>query len=218
MLRALIFDFDGLILDTETPLFTAWARTFQHHGETPIGLDEWAHSLGRHDDDPQMLDPMQRLQDALSQALDPAEVQLMRRRLRDDLLDAQPIQPGVVELLAEAEARGLDVAIASSSPFDWIEGHLVGHDLLHRFPVVSSAGNGVPGKPHPAVYLGAARELEVDPECCLALEDSPNGVTAAKAAGARCVAVPTPISERLDLNHADQVLDTLVALELDAWM
>lgn len=217
MLDALIFDFDGLILDTETPLFDAWRRTYEHHGIEPIGLDEWSESLGRADDDPALIDPIERLVAELGGTIDVEAVQSMRRRLRDEALHATPIQPGVMELLDEATRRGLAVAIASSSPPEWIERHLDDRGLGHRFPVRACAGSGVPGKPNPAVYLQAANALEVDPTACLALEDSPNGVRAAKAAGMRCIAVPTAVSERLDLSAADRVVPSLRSVDLEEW-
>ncbi len=72
---AVVFDFDGLILDTETPLYDAWRTTFEHHGAEPIPLDEWLSSLGLHDDDPRRLDPFARLQAVVDRDLDSEEVQ-----------------------------------------------------------------------------------------------------------------------------------------------
>jgi len=206
---AVIFDFDGLILDTETPLYEAWSLTFAAYGLDPIPLDRWATSLGRHDDDPLMLDPVQLLRTSLGRVVAVGEVQAVRRRHRDDLLDSLPIQPGVVTLLDEAEQCGVPVAIASSSPPDWIERHLGPRGLLPRFATMACAGDGVPGKPDPAVYLDACRMIGADPARSLALEDSPNGVTAAKSAEMICVAVPTALGRALDFTHADRVVDSL---------
>lgn len=116
MLSAVIFDFDGVILDTETPLFTAWARTFEHYGVEPVTLADWADSLGRHDDDPATLSPIRLLADALGWPVDTERVQQVRRRLRDEILDALPVQPGVEQLLDQAAELNIAVAIASSSP------------------------------------------------------------------------------------------------------
>lgn len=214
MYDCIVFDFDGLILDTETPLFLAWERTFRHFGLTPIDLDEWTQSLGLHDDDPAMLNPMERLVAALGRELDDDEVQRVRRSYRDDLLDRQAVLPGVEPLLDQAEDRGIPVAIASSSPSSWIERHLGARGLLERFPVLSCAGDGIPGKPDPAVYLLACEALGAEPRRSLALEDSPNGTTAAKAAGMTCFAVPTPISRHLDFVGADRVLTSLEQVAL----
>ena len=218
MLGAVIFDFDGVILDTETPLFDAWARTFAHYGAEPITHSRWIDSLGRHEDDPAALHPIDLLQEALGRRLDVHEVQRVRRRFRDQILDGLPIQAGVEDLLDSAARLDLVVAVASSSPNEWIERHLGPRGILHRFPTLACAGDGVPGKPHPAVYLEAARRLGVTPAHCLAIEDSPHGTTAAKAAGMVCVAVPTALSRSLDFGHADLVVSSLTELDLGQWM
>ena len=211
-----MFDFDGLILDTETPLFEAWRRTYEHFGLPPITMAEWSHSLGRGDDDPALLDPAARIVEVTAGAVKAAEVQRQRRSVRDDLLDHQPIQPGVLELVADAERCGVQVAIASSSPWEGVGGHLDARGLLDRFPVVECAGAGRPGKPDPAVYLAACRSLGVDPARSVALEDSPHGATAAKHAGMRCVAVPTELGRDLEFGHADAVVHTLDGVDLVA--
>lgn len=215
MFDAVIFDFDGLILDTETPLFVAWQQTYHHFGVPPITLSEWSSSIGLHDDDPAMIDPLRRLI-AKTEATE-EEVQQVRRRFRNDLLDNRPVEPGVLALLDEAAALDLPVAIASSSPDDWIVRHLEPRGLLDRFPVRSCAGDGVPGKPDPAVYQAACERLGVRPEAALALEDSANGAEAAKAAGLTCVVVPNEVTRNLDLSHADLVVQSLEEVGLAAW-
>ncbi len=217
MLNGLVFDFDGVIIDTETPLFTAWEQTYLHFDAEPITTTEWAHSLGRRDDDPLILNPLARLQNLLDRPVDLDHIQAMRRRLRDEMLNDLPVQPGVIALVDQADQLDIPVAIASSSPPDWIERHLQSRRLVDRFPIVCCAGDGVPGKPHPAVYLQAAAALGVPAGQCLAIEDSPHGTTAAKSAGMSCVAVPTAVSWELDFSHADRVIDTLEELALPNW-
>lgn len=213
MYECIVFDFDGLILDTETTQFIAWERTFRHFDLAPIGLDEWTKSMGRHEDDPLRFKPLDRLLAALDRELDD-EIQRVRRSYRDDLLDIQPVQPGVEQLLDEANSHGIPVAIASSSPASWIERHLRPRGLFERFTTVSCAGEGVPGKPDPAVYLLACQALGADPRRSLALEDSPNGAAAAKAAGMTCFIVPTPVSQHLDFSGVDRVLTSLEQVSL----
>lgn len=214
MFDAVIFDFDGLILDTETPLYAAWQQTFEHYGVPPISLTEWSDSLGRADDDPQLLDPLDRLAELAPPGFDRSAAQARRRSFRDQLLDASPVLPGVHEVLDQAAALGIPVGIASSSPVDWLVRHLEPRGILDRFAVLSCAGNGVPGKPDPAVYLTACQGLGAVPHRSLALEDSPNGATAAKAAGMTCAVVPNDISRDLDLDHADRVVNSLLDISL----
>ncbi len=210
-----MFDFDGVVLDTETPLFEAWRLAYRHFGVEPIGLAEWCESLGRADDDPLVLDPVARLRRAAG--VDEAEVHRVRRSFSADLFAQMELGAGVASLLDQADAMGIGIAIASSSEIDWIERHLGPRGLLDRFEVISCAGGGVPGKPDPTVYERACAALDADPRACLALEDSPNGTFAAKAAGLRCIATRTPINQDLDLSHADRVVDSLEAVRLVEW-
>jgi len=215
MVSALIFDFDGLILDTEMPLYEAWKMTFEHHGVTPITLEEWSQSLGLADGDPAMIDPVQRLRDAVGKDLDLDQARKFRVQIRNEKLDAMEVRPGVEQLLEQAQRRQIPVGIASSSPISWIEQHLGPRGLLAHFGVLSCAGAQLPGKPDPATYLNACAGLGVAPEESVALEDSPNGTTAAKAAGLYCIAVPAGVSLNLDFSHADHTVPTLEHVNLD---
>lgn len=215
MIQALIFDFDGLILDTEGPLVESWRVIYERCGVDPITLADWAGSLGLDDRDPAKLDPLGRLERAIGGPL-PEDLQEERRRVRDEIVDAEALRPGVEPLLDGAAALGVPVGIASSSPTSWIERHLGPRGLLDRFAVLSCAGDGVRGKPDPATYTLACRHLDADPARSIALEDSPNGVRAAKAAGMTCVAVPNGLSRDLDVSHADLVVGTLLEIDLTA--
>ncbi len=208
----IVFDFDGLIVDTETPLYEAWAATFRHFGLEPIALDVWAHSLGRHDDDPEMLDPVAELQRRLGPDIDVTEAQKVRRERRDAMLAVANVRPGVRSLIAGCNTRGLPIAIASSSPADWVDPLLTQHRLIDSFSIRCHAGGETPGKPDPAVYLLACERLGIDPAQALALEDSPNGIRAAKAAGMTVVAAPTFVSRSLDLSLADSIVTDLTEL------
>ncbi len=213
MIRALVFDFDGLMLDTEGPLVESWRVIYARCGVEPLTIEEWAGSLGLDDQDPAKLDPLGRLERAMGRPLSD-ELQAERRRIRNEIVDAEPIRPGVEALLDQAERLGVPVGIASSSPVSWIERHLGPRGMLDRFAVVSCAGDGVRGKPDPATYALACGRLDADPAHSVALEDSPNGVRAAKAAGMTCIAVPNGVSRDLDVSHADLVVASLLDVDL----
>lgn len=214
MIEALVLDFDGVIVDTETPLYHAWAHTYETFGASPIEHADWCASLGRNDSDPLYFDPLTRLLDHLGDEVTEDEIQVVRRAERDRLLAAASPAPGLDELLDQALRLRIPVAIASSSPRHWLDRHLVPRNLVHRFSVMSCAGGDVPGKPNPTVYRNACHELGVDPWRAVAVEDSPHGVAAAKAAGMTCIAVPTPLSAPLDFSHADAVVETLADIDL----
>ena len=215
MIQALVFDFDGLMLDTEGPLVESWRVIYERCGVEPITIAEWAGSLGLDDQDPAKLDPLSRLERLTGRPV-PEELQAERRRIRDETVDAEPIRPGVEALLDQAERLDIPVGIASSSPVSWIERHLGPRGMLDRFAAIACAGDGMRGKPDPATYLRACRSLDADPGRSVALEDSPNGVQAAKAAGMTCIAVPNGVSRDLDVSHADVVVATLLDIDLAA--
>ena len=209
-LHGLVFDFDGLILDTELPTYRAWAEIFRDHGCEPLTLEEWSAELGTQG----RMDPVALLAARTGLQLDGEDVQRLRRARRDELLAEERVRPGVEAWLDEADRLGLPVAVASSSRIDWVGGHLERLGLTARFRHLSCFGDGLPAKPAPDVYLAACRTLGAEPAMALAVEDSPNGVAAAKAGGLRCVAVPNEVSAGLDLSAADLVLGSLADLSL----
>ncbi|PYQ23876.1 MAG: haloacid dehalogenase [Acidobacteria bacterium] len=203
-IAAVVLDFDGLILDTETPVFEAWRAAFSGHGQE-LSLDEWQHSLGTNGG----FDPMARLIDLTGGAVDReavlSEVQEANRRA----CDAQPLLPGVEALLAEAQGLGLGRAVASSSSRAWVLGWLARHGIVERFQVVCGRDDVARVKPAPDLFLLAAERLGMAPAACLVFEDSPNGMRAARAAGMRCVAVPNALTRQLSLPDPDLVVASL---------
>ena len=133
------------------------------------------------------------------------------------LLKAAP-KEGVASAISFIQSKGVRIALASSSSYRIIRTVLDKFDLKDKFELVHSAEDEEYGKPHPAVYLTTARKLQVRPEECLAIEDSFNGVLAAKDAGMRCIAVPDSFSHddaRFDL--ADTRLTSLSEINEEVW-
>ncbi|HWQ15747.1 MAG TPA: HAD family hydrolase [Roseiflexaceae bacterium] len=208
-IRALIFDFDGLLVDTETPAYESWLRIYAEHGlELPLAL--WKEALGT----AHGFDALAHLAARVGPALDRVAVRARRLRLKEELSAGQPLLPGVRAILDQADALGLPRAVASSSDRRWVVGWLARHNILQRFACVRTADDVRYTKPDPELFLSAAACLGVAPAGCLVFEDSPNGILAARAAGMRCVAVPSPITRRIALPEADLVLERLDALPL----
>jgi HAD superfamily hydrolase (TIGR01509 family) len=208
MISAVIFDLDGLILDSETPEVLAWQETYARYGlEFP--LDRWLLNVGRIDS------PWDAY--AALRALDPpVDLALVRGfwRGRHDLHAREyrrPL-PGVMALLTAVRARGWRTAVASSSQRASILRALEGLNLAGQFNVTAGGDEVRRAKPAPDVYLLAAQRLGVAPEACVALEDSHNGVQAAKAAGMACIAVPSALTRSLDFSAADLVVHSLEAV------
>lgn len=212
MFDAVIFDFDGLILDTEAPSFHSWSETYRYFGVEPVSIATWSNNLGRHSGDPARFDPFRHIGDH-APGVDLVEVETYRRAIRDRLLDATDLRAGVRRWLDAARVHGIPSAIATSSPLEWIERHLRPRELFEHFACVVCAGDDLRGKPDPAVYLAACAQLGVAPSSAVALEDSPNGVAAAKSAGLTCFAVPCSMTASLDFTRADLVVGSLDDLD-----
>lgn len=210
-LRALVFDFDGLILDTETPEFVAWQEVFAQHGLSLVAAD-WAHVIGSLDHG---WDAATEITRATGQAVDRDELRGRWRERHSELLAKETLRPGVAELIRLARTRGFGLAVASSSKRWWVQGHLERLGIFESFDAVATGDEVEHTKPDPAVYSLAVGRLGVPAAACLALEDSPNGIRAAQAAGLRCVAVPNDVSRNLDVSAADLVLDSLAELDVD---
>jgi HAD superfamily hydrolase (TIGR01509 family) len=207
-IRALLFDFDGLVLDTESTEFRAWSELYERHGHR-FELERWAAAIGTLEG----FDPEQHL--ASLGAVIEAEELLARERRNLDLCDLKELRPGVAELLGEAEQRGIVTAIVSSSSDEWIERHLDARGLRERFGTIVCANRDASrAKPRPDLYLEALDRLGVNANEAVAFEDSPNGIAAAKAANVFTVAVPNPITAQLDLSRADLVVDSLAGLTI----
>jgi HAD superfamily hydrolase (TIGR01509 family) len=210
-IRALVFDFDGLILDTEEPVYRSWLEVYRAHGQD-LPFDRWIEIVGS---STATFDPRGHLEEQLGRPLT-QEVLDGRIERRTQLVLAQPVLPGVAELLDAARGRGLRVAVASSSSCEWVNGHLVRLGLRDRFECVRCRDDVAAVKPAPDLYLASIECLGVDAGEAVAIEDSPNGVAAAKAAGMWCVAVPNGITGGLDLSRADLVLKSLEGVTLAA--
>ncbi len=213
MIRGLIFDFDGLILDTESPEYRSWQEVFREYG-CDLALADWAKGIGRGVDDIPF-DPYAALEVASGQCIDRAAIRARRRRRYADLVAAEVVLPGVEEYMVAAQRRGLVLGVASSSSREWVEGHLTRLGLRPHITALACADDVGRAKPDPAVYRAALALLHLRPDEVIAFEDSPNGLAAAKDAGVLCVAVPNALTVRLPLDHADLRLTSLADMALE---
>jgi HAD superfamily hydrolase (TIGR01509 family) len=211
-LRGLLFDFDGLLIDTESPSRLGWEELYREHGHE-LPLDEWATLVGTIG---APFDPFAHLEALVGQPLDREELMNRRRAREFELIDLEDLRPGVEEYLEEAKEGGLRTAVVSSSSVDWIERNLRRLDRLDHWDVIVAAdGDTSRAKPRPTLYLEALDRLGLQPEEAIAFEDSVNGVRAAKGAGVFCVAVPNPITETFALDEADLLLGSLEDVSLE---
>ncbi len=214
--RALVLDFDGTILDSEWPIFQATNDLYAEFGMDPVPLDEWRETIGVADHEMHH-DYLGRV---IAQHPSETRADLSARRLaiRDRLMAAETIRAGIDSWIDAAVTAGLPIGVASSSTPDWVEGNLERLGLARHVDVVAATPTGQPGKPDPAVYLRACAGLEVDPAAALAIEDSPTGLTAAIAAGMRCVVVPNRITAAMRFDGAHHLAPSLDDVNPADWL
>ncbi len=212
LIKGLIFDFDGLILETEEPIFQSWQELYQENGGR-LSYYDWAGIIGTAE---ASFDPAVALEAQLGYRLDWETLGLKRRQRELELISRQPLLPGVVEMLRDAHHLGLKVGLASSSDCRWVTGHLQRLGLLDYFDSIIGSDDVRQTKPNPELYQRALAELGLQQGEVVVFEDSPNGALAAKRAGLYCVVVPTEMTRRLPLEHADLRLDSLADLPLEA--
>ena len=212
-MRGLIFDFDGLILDTEMPDYISWQAVYQSYGaELPLEL--WCTIVGG--DAESDFEPHEYLESIIHSPVDREQIWVTRRKSYLEHLENLPILPGVKQLLDDAKRRAMKLAVASSSPENWVTGHLSRLGLIDYFDAVVTADDVDVTKPDPALFLLAAEKMGVKNEEVIVFEDSSNGVMGAKRAGMVVVAVPNELTRRMDLSEADLYLESLAEIGLDA--
>ncbi len=214
MIKALIFDFDGLILDTETPEVAVWKKIYAEHGfEYPV--EKWSLTIGGWGE--AAFDPGAELRRLTGPGLDLEAIRASQREQSGALILQEPILPGVLNYLKEARQLGLRLAIASSSERAWVEPHLTRLGIRHNFEKIVCGDDVVPGhtKPFPDIFLKVLSELGLQPTEAVVIEDSPNGVRAAKAVGLFVVVVPNPTTAQLSPEQANIHLKSLDDLPLN---
>jgi putative hydrolase of the HAD superfamily len=205
-IRGLFFDFDGLLVDTESVARAAYEELYREHGHE-LPRDRWATLVGTIG---APWDPDDHLEELVGRPLDRAALTEQRRAREHGLADLEELRPGVEDYFVEAKRLGLKTAVVSSSDTWWIERHLGRLGRLEGLDaVVAANGDTSRAKPRPDLYLEALDLLGLQPREGIAFEDSVNGILAAKSAGLVCVAVPNPITATMAFDDADLVLESL---------
>ncbi|ACB74857.1 HAD family hydrolase [Opitutus terrae] len=207
MIQALVFDFDGLIIDTETPLIDAYAAVHTRHG-VPFDRAVFIRSVGHAE---YAFDPWH----GFSPHADRAALELERRTVKSDLLARQPVLPGAAELITAARSRNLRIGLASNSEHAWVEPHLRRIGLLPHFDFLACREDAASPKPEPDLYRLVLNRFGLRGDEAIAFEDSATGVLAAKRANLWAVAVPGPSTAHHDFSPADLRATSLAEFSLD---
>ena len=207
-IKAVLFDFDGIIIDSEWPIYESWKRVFEGEGET-LAVETYVQCIGSDFD---TWSPEKYLEELTGRSYDWPTINAQRQvELEADLEGVKPL-PGVIELLQKLNAGGMKVAIVSSSSHNWVDAWLEKLDLMQYLEHIVCKGDAPRIKPAPDLYEEGARRFSLPPEQCLVIEDSLNGVKAGNAAGCVTIAVPSRLTSCLDFSTADDVIQSLIDL------
>lgn len=209
MIRGIIFDFDGVLVDTEWAIFQSWVELFAREGQQ-LSIREYAPCLGA---GYSHWDPARYLEQLTGKSFDWEQETPARQARLEAELSRQPLMPGAQDLLEWCRAQGIGLAVASSSSRRWVGGWLERLHATHYFaPHIFCRTDGYPVKPNPALFLAAQAALGLSAEQCLIIEDSENGIRAAKNAEIPCVAIPNRLTAHCDLSAADAHMSSLSEL------
>ena len=207
-LRALIFDFDGLMVDTETAIYHSWKEIYASHGHA-LPLATYVQCVGSHGSN---YDPLTELESMVSAPLNRDEIMAWQSARNRELHVGLDTRPGIRELLLEAEWENIPCAVASSSNALWVHGWLDKLGLRSHFAEIVTRDDVARAKPAPDLFLLALQKLGLSGTDALVLEDSANGLIAAVAAGIPCVIIPNEVTSGLDFTAARAVLPTLAGI------
>lgn len=213
--QVLIFDFDGLILDTESPEMRVWKKMFADAG---VAFDEKAylqivgtfHGNAYH--------PDQVLAASTNHGHTAEQYVLQATAAALELINQQGALPGVQKAIHAAKKAGAYLAVGSSSTHEWVDTHLKRLGLWNEFDTVVCFEDVKDSKPAPDIFLKVLERLNVSAERAVVLEDSQNGVLAANRAGIRVVAVPNDVTCVQDFSGADEILPSLEAFDINKYL
>lgn len=211
MIKAIIFDFDGLILDTEVPNYQTWSEIYESYG-CKLPISTWIRCIGGSQD---LFNPCDYLEEKLGESVDHDKIRVKHRKRFIELVEAEPVMPGVMDYIADARKLGLKIGVASSSSHDWVDSNLERLGIIEYFDSIKCSDDVEQVKPASDVYLASVEQLGVKPDEAIALEDSTNGVLSAKRAGLFCVAVENDMTAHLPLDEAELKINSLTEISLE---
>lgn len=211
MIKALIFDFDGTILDTESAWFYAYRDLYSEH-KLELTLEVWGQCVGTGFG---VFNPHIDIEEKTNQKLDHEQLQVYTKAKHDEYMAKELLRPGIEDYFKAAKKAGLKLAIASSSHREWIDKYLTTFNIAHYFDHIASADMVEHVKPSPELYLKALEMLGIEPGEAIAFEDSKNGLAAARSADIRTVLIPNGVTSFMKFENYNLLLSSLSDLSLD---
>jgi HAD superfamily hydrolase (TIGR01509 family) len=202
---AVVFDFDGVIIDTETARYEVWRRIFQEHNQV-LPREIWVKSIGRTE---YFISPYDLLAQVSGKSIDTDMLRLYEKSMEEQYIAEKPLTAGLIERIDEARAAGGRFAIASSASRRYVQKHLTDRGIANLFDVLVCRDDVSRHKPHPEPYLRAVELLDANIEYSFAVEDAPAGIEAAVSAGLFCVAVAGNMTRDMDQSRAHVIVETL---------
>lgn len=200
MIKAIIFDFDGTIIDTETAWYHAFRDAYLEHG-VELTLEQYSGCIGTslHN-----FNPYEYLMTDLKLPIDKDTFRESVHLQHTSLMQSEQVRSGILDYLNDAQDSGMRIGLASSSPRAWIDKYLEQLEIAHYFETIRTADDVAKVKPDPELYMQTLAALGVEASEAVAIEDSPNGARAALAAGMSCIIVPNTITKSLDFDKSDR--------------
>ncbi len=206
--KVVFFDFDGVILDTEWPIYETLRDLFIAEGQE-LPISTYVKCIGS---DYNTWSPETHLESLTGKTYDWASINPARQlKIRQSLENPQPM-PGVIDLITELHKRAIPTYVVSSSTHHWVDDWLERLDLTNYMQHIICRGDAPKIKPAPDLYLEAVKRSGHQAKDCLVIEDSLNGILSATQAGCRTLAVPNRLTNCLDFSTADQIVSSLSEL------
>ncbi|QCR30970.1 HAD family phosphatase [Lysinibacillus sp. SGAir0095] len=210
MIKAIIFDFDGTIIDTETAWYITFRDAYKTHG-IDLTLEQYSQCLGT---SLHSFNPYTHLKTHYKLPIDLEEFKQLVQQQHTEKMTKERVRPGILKLLESAKLQGLKIGLASSSERAWINKFVNLHGIEDYFECYCTAETVQRVKPDPELYLQALENLGVKPSEAIAIEDSPNGARAAVAAGIPTVVIKNDITNQLSFSEGHHTIDSLANYEL----
>lgn len=210
-INGVIFDFDGLILDTETADLLAWQKIFIQY-DVPFPRNIYNSGIGAEYIDERLISEIKLISN--HRKIHSSAISHQFQQLKSELVQAKEILPGVLDRLDEAKSLQMKIGLASSSPSQWIDSNLHRLGILHYFDCIFTKDDVEKIKPNPEIFIKTAACLGLSTSQILVFEDSSNGIAAAKSAGLTTIAIPNQVTKGLDFSQAEMILDSLADVSL----